>query len=164
MNKRGQMQQVFFYIFAIIVTALILFLGIKGIYYVKTTGSEVEITNFITDIKSATQKNYNLGFGSVTSKELFTPSELTLVCFLDPEKRIDFSVISDPALKQKISLLSEQKDENVYINLQAKDNPLRSYKINNLKPKNDIQCIENPTDSIVLIFENKGKYAEVITQ
>ena len=103
MNKRGQIQQVFFYIFAIIVTAFILFLGIRGIYYLMETGSGVETANFKININSQIKTNHNYNLGSVTEEDIFTPANLDIICFIDPDVNLDFSIIKDNIVRQKIS-------------------------------------------------------------
>ena len=159
MNKRGQIEQVFFYIFAIIVTAFILFLGIKGISYVMSTGSRVEIANFETDINSQTKINFNLNTGSITEKEIFAPTNLDVICFVDPGTT-DFSIIKNSVVGQKISGLVKTgvKDENVYFSIKQNIN---SFKVENIKTKNGIQCKENPGGRVILHMENKGSYTEV---
>jgi len=159
MNKRGQIQQVFFYIFAIIVTAFILFLGIRGIYYLMETGSSVETVNFRININSQIKTNYNYNIGSVTEEDIFTPANLDVICFIDPDANPDFSIIKDSSIRQKISGLVKTgvKDENVYFSIKKE---IDSFKVENMKAKNGIQCRENPGSRIVMHMENKGSYTE----
>ena len=159
MNKRGQVEQVFFYIFAIIVTAFIIFLGVKGVSYVITMASNVELVNFEKDINSQTKGNYDLNAGSITEKQIFVPTNLDVVCFVD-QGITDFSMIKNNIVEQKISGLVKTgvKDENVYFSIKQN---IISFKVENIKAKNGIQCKENPGNSIIIHMENKGSYTEV---
>lgn len=154
------MEQVFFYIFAIIVTAVILFLGIKAVGYLLETGSGVETANFKLDINSQIKKNFDLNTGSLTQEKIYAPANLDVVCFIDPSEDMDFNLIKDPAIRQKISGLAKSgvKDENVYFSIKKQ---LDSFKVDNMKPKNNIQCKENPGGQIIIQMENKGSYTEI---
>lgn len=156
--KKGQTEQIFFYIFAIIVTAVILFLGMKAIGYTKTIGSQVELTNFITDIKSGAEKNFNLGLGSRTKTSLITLPNTNIICFLNPDETIDFSTIKNSKSRQIISKIYKLQDSNMYISI---DNKFENYNIKNIKVKNGIQCKEEPFQGFTLLFENKGSYSEL---
>ena len=157
-NKKAQTEQIFFYIFAIIVTAVILFLGMKAIGYTKTIGSQVDLARFITDVNNGAQKNFDLGTGSLTKIDLYNPLGTKIICFLNPKENIDFSIIKDSKLQQEISSLSKLKDSNMYIGV---ENELKAYNIENVKAKNGIQCKQEPFSGLSLIFENKGLYSEV---
>lgn len=159
MNKRGQTEQIFVYIFAIIVTALILYFGIKGIIYIIHIGGGVETANFITDIKSAAQKNYDLGYTSRTSKELLVPKNLETICFINPDEKPDLSIIQNQNTKNAISIMTKTKEENLYFNI--KGGRIEPILIEHLKAKNGIQCKQGLFDRISLVFENKGNFAEV---
>lgn len=154
------MEQLFVYIFAIIVTAAILFLGIKAVGYLMNTGSSVEITNFELDIASQIKKNFDLNTLSLTQAKIYAPSNLDIVCFIDPGANLDFGSIQNSVVRQKISGLvkSGAKDENVYFSIKKQ---VDSFKVDNMKPKNNIQCKENPNGQITLQMENKGSYTEV---
>ena len=160
MSKRGQMEQVFFYIFAIIVTAVILFLGIKAVGYLLETGSGVETANFKLDINSHIKKNFDLNQISLTQEKIYTPSTMDVVCFIDPSVDLDFNLIKNSLVRQKISGLvkSGAKDENVYFSIKKQ---VDSFEVDNMKPKNNIQCKENPGGQITLQMENKGSYTEI---
>ncbi|MDD5649920.1 MAG: hypothetical protein PHF86_05785 [Candidatus Nanoarchaeia archaeon] len=98
-----------------VVTAAILFLGFKGIGYIKDTGNSVELANFVTNVRNNVEKNFNLGELSLTEANLAAPSQTVLVCFLDSSTNPNLSVIKDPILQKKISLLIKSKEENLYL-------------------------------------------------
>lgn len=157
MNKKAQTEQIFQYIFVLVVTAAVIFIGFKGVGYIKNTGQDVELANFYTDVKAGVERNYNLGELSKTDLDLLAPPNTRLICFLNPKEVDDFSVIKDQTLRTKISGLSNAKDDNLYISLKEK---MVTYKIENMKAKDGIQCKQQPGD-LKLIFENKGAYTEL---
>jgi len=103
--KKGIVSQVFIYIFAVIVIALIMFFGFKQIVNLKDLTEKSVYISFKSDFSKAVDSVYYLNKGSVLSfeknsrnKPLDVPKEINKICFeqnkvlLNSEKYQNFAV------------------------------------------------------------------------
>ena len=80
--KRGMNNQIFYYIFAIVIIVFILTFGSDTIGKLFGFGKDVETEKFTTDLNEKIGLIHNLNSGSVISLyDLNVPDGVTLVCF-----------------------------------------------------------------------------------
>ena len=82
MEKRGQTQQVFIFIFAAVVIALLFLFGSNLVVKVVNFGKDVETEKFIQDLKQQIElvNSYNIG-SSVSFKDIQIPKQVKEICF-----------------------------------------------------------------------------------
>ena len=84
MNKKAVDQQIFVYIFAMLVIALTIFFGIKVILGVNETAKGVETAVFKSEVDNIVQKFYTYSPGSKAKLEVKgVPAGIKAVCFID---------------------------------------------------------------------------------
>lgn len=108
--KRGVSTIIFIFLFALILMALIFAFGIKSFLDVKKTADTVELVTFIDQLDKKVQQYYSFGIGSSTEQTFSLPSQITLVCFADPEKPL--TTTADSRLT---FFLQNNKKDNVYV-------------------------------------------------
>ena len=81
--KKGQIQaQIFVYILAMIVMALVLLYGYKSISTMKDRAKQVDLLSFKNDVIRAVEKVSN-DYGTVRAPTFNIPSDYKEVCFID---------------------------------------------------------------------------------
>lgn len=143
-------QQVFIFIFALILMALVLVFGIKNLLLVTTTAEKVETLSFVEDLKKEVQTYYNFDVGSTKYLTLSVPADVNQICFFN--NQLPLQGISDPVF---LALLAGDKKNNVFIlPLEHFQNPGPGFSIPHLTvrgPRNPL-CIMTP-NSLKLLIE-----------
>ncbi len=155
--KSAQTRQIFFYIFALIVMAFILYFGFLLIPKVTNLFCEVESGKLKTSLETEIGKVYHLGPES--SRRLNIPSSCGLrqLCFVGNDP--NFRVIEDETSRRIIELRhNENPEENVFILTEDDVEPL---KIENIDVKQGTLCILPQGNSLSFRAENKGDYVEI---
>ena len=83
--KKGQMQQIFIFIIAILIASMIFLYGYRAIRDFTQRTDEVTLVKFQTELQSAV-RTISSDYGSVKRLELSIPSKYSKVCFVDYAK------------------------------------------------------------------------------
>ena len=168
--KRGQLlSQPFFYIFLIVVSALVLVFGYMMINRLLNTECQVEGKVFISDLRKNVEEVYSLGFEGTSKEcaiverygksglkcEIVKPKGLKGLCFVDISGDFDINKITIKELKDELQEIKGQKDVNLFF-LNSNDKcGLNSEKISKLEIPEPI-CL-NSAKPMKFILENKGR-------
>ncbi len=156
--KSGQIRQIFFYIFAIIVAGLILYFGFTLIPKVLTLFCDVETGNLKVSVENEIGKVYNLGFGSFKTLSVPTSCGVEYICFIGNNP--DFNKVPDGRPKE-IMEVRYQTGNNFFIITTKKNLPVEYLKIENIEIKQGVFCLRPKGNSITFKAENKGDHVEI---
>ena len=142
--KKGLMAEPFYYIFAMIVIALIFFLGFKFINNLQETQEQAKFVDFKLQFQKFVDEIYYKNEGttivyskSSSNKPLLIPRDVKEICF------------------QENSLGS-----NIY----AESKYFKEFSIKNLKPKENNLCIKVLQGTLSFTLENKVFNQETIIE
>jgi hypothetical protein len=165
------MSQPFFYIFAVIVIALIFIFGFNYIEKILKLGCEVEVIDFNNDIQSKINEISSLSFGSsyecslVTHPgqtesrcELVLPSNIKGICFVDTTKISIYESIKFADIKKIVELLGVNSNKNLFYSLTDVSCDIQPAKINKIK-MNEPVCLDLKNNKFII--ENSGITVEV---
>ena len=155
MKKRGQLEQPFIYIFALVVIAFIIFFGFSAIRKVTKLGESVSTVTFKSELEKQVNHFYYMDTGSRGEVSLDVPLNFKYVCFADKSGVLDKFPQQDSILRN----LVKTTDRNIYL-LPAEGNKIESYTIANVRGSENPFCVLNSKGLIVFILENKGDYVE----
>ena len=110
MMHKGMTQQIFIFIFALIMMALVLVFGIRQLFVVTDTASTVETLAFVEDFKKEVQTYTTFDAGSTKNVRISVPSAVHQLCFFNPQ--LPVAGISDPVFK---ALLQGDKKNNLFV-------------------------------------------------
>lgn len=155
--KSGQISQVFIYIFAMVVAAMIFYLGFTLIPKITNLSCNVETQNTKISFETEIGKVYNLGYESV--KTLSAPSSCGIyyVCLIGKEP--NFNII--PEDKRAIIKLRSEKNYNFFIITNRKASPIEYSFIENMDVKNGTICIEPTGNNFIFKAKNLGDHVEI---
>jgi hypothetical protein len=88
LHKKGVSMQVFIFIFALILMALVLGYGLKTLVTIRNVSEDVGIGDFFLRLQDKTNMMYNFDVGSSQDVTLFLPAEVERVCFFNGDKEI----------------------------------------------------------------------------
>src|SRR3989344_3032472 len=98
MNKKGMaIEQVFIFILAAVVFAVILIFGYKSISGFLDKGEEVGFISFKTDLESSIKK-ISTEYGAVRIVEFHPPLSYEKICFIDTDYFFDKAIASGDVL------------------------------------------------------------------
>src|SRR3989344_3584699 len=146
---KGMTQQIFIFIFALIMMALVLLFGVRQLSVVTTTADKVETLVFIDDFTKEIQSYTNFDIGSSKQVRLSLPSGINQVCFFDPKQPVQG--ISDPVFR---ALLEGDKKNNLYVlPLEEFQNPGPGFIVPHLitKGSHNPFCVLTPNGFRVII-------------
>ncbi|MDP1694236.1 MAG: hypothetical protein Q8L34_01730 [Candidatus Woesearchaeota archaeon] len=103
-------QQVFIFIFALIMMAFVLMFGVRQVILVNDTGEKIATLSFVEDFKKEVQTYANFDVGSNKLVKLSVPSGVNQICFFNSNKPV--RDISDPVLN---ALLRGDKKNNLFV-------------------------------------------------
>ncbi len=127
--KKGLSTQIFIFIFALIMIALVLGFGIKSLGTVKNTADKVELLTFITNLDEGIQEYYAFDVGSNKRVQLLLPNQVKEVCFVNPKEPLTTTHKNQDFL----FFLKNNKKDNLYIlPLDAFTNPAPDFTIDNM--------------------------------
>ena len=159
--KRGQLEQPFVYIFALVVAALVIFLGYFLINGLLKTGKQVETIRFENDLKNEIKSIYDFSPGTTSNYKNIVPSGIKGICFIDVSN-VNLEEIKYEDIKDIVSVLKDAgSDKNMFysVSVQVKQPP--PIKIDKLKPKTNLLCKSTSRGILELDMENKGSFVEV---
>ena len=111
LHKKGIEMQVFSFIFALILIALILGYGVKSLMRLKGISEDVDLGDFVFRMKDEVNTMYTFDAGSSKEVTLFLPEKAERVCFYDSDKEVDLAGI-DNTLK---NYLETNPGKNVFV-------------------------------------------------
>ena len=128
MKKAELMSQPLYYVFVMIVIAMVLYFGFTVITKLGETKEKANFIQFKTDFQSSVSNIYSLNPGSKNSYSLLLPKDAKQVCF---KKFADYSKISS---------------DSKYF---------QSFDVNNLVSNQNSYCIDIKNQKISFTLENK---------
>ena len=158
-QKRGQISsQIFVYILALIIVAMILLFGYKAISNMQKRSEKVVLIQFKTQLKNDVKQLSN-DYGSVRIEKYKLPSGFDEICFVDlknvnPSDIVNHPIIKDSVesgVKENIFLLGKNNFDTLYV----KDLELSSYPY--------LSCISSKIGSVELRIEGKGNAVVIKT-
>jgi hypothetical protein len=158
-QKRGQIpSQIFVYILALIIVAMILLFGYKAISNMQKRGEQVVLIQFKTQLKNDVER-LSSDYGSVRIGKYKLPSGFDEICFVDlknvnPSDIMNHPIIKDSVesgVKENIFLLGKSNFDSIYV----EDLELSSYPY--------FSCISSKIGSVELRIEGKGNAAVIKT-
>ena len=111
LHKKGIEMQVFSFIFAIILIALILGYGTKSLMRLKSVGEDVDLGDFVFRMRDEVNTMYTFDAGSSKELMLFLPEKVERVCFYNSDKEVNLAGIDD-TLK---NYLETNPGKNVFV-------------------------------------------------
>jgi len=82
MNKKAINDQIFVYIFAVVIMGLIIIFGARAIIKTRNFSEQAEVTKFFDDIQTSVDRVYDYDLGSsLELKNIRVPSVVKEVCF-----------------------------------------------------------------------------------
>ena len=166
--KKAQLQQIFIYIFALIVIGLVLYFGVRALTGTKKVATAVEIENFIRDVRSEYETILSLGPGSYEIKSIFAPSGITEICFT-ADQVSETNAINEASSasigKEIYGFKQAGSQDNVFI-IDARGTVQRSFKlekldIDNSQAGNQIVCFRVAGGRFTIRFENAGDVVKI---
>ncbi|MBS3167491.1 hypothetical protein J4403_04805 [Candidatus Woesearchaeota archaeon] len=157
MNKKG-FEQIYVYIFVIIVVAITFVVGFKAINALKEKQSQVELISFYNDLDREVKKFYNADYLSADDITLNLPSSIKKVCFTTDKIDINlnsFDITSKAIMQNKYGGTSRK---NVFIFPDTAAKPNQGYYfIKNLEVSQNPLCIQTKSGSLSFTLQNKGE-------
>jgi len=151
MKKRGQTQEIFTWIFVIIVAVAILFFGIKLLKNTNELKDDVLIIKFFDDLDKKLKQYYFLDKGSSGEEKFLLPNNVEWVCFVNPDSSDKY-----PDFVEEENLINGLKEfSNVFVG------PLGLYEENrfNVSTKlflTNLVCKEVSSGALIINLENLG--------
>ena len=159
--KRGQLEQPFVYIFALVVAALVIFLGYFLINGLLKTGKQVETIRFANDLKNEINSIYDFSPGTNSNYKSNVPAGIKGICFIDVSNA-NVEDINYDDIKDIVGVLKDTgSDKNMFYSASAQVKQPDPIKIDKLKPKNNLVCKSTSRGILELDIENKGSFVEV---
>lgn len=155
------MDQPYVYIFALVVAALVIFLGYYMINSLLNLGKQVETKKFENDLRTEVKSIYDFTPGTNSHYKSSVPSGIKGVCFVNVINADVDSIIYDDA-KELVSVLkSGGTDKNLFYSVSGRFKLPDPIKIDKLKVKNDVLCKSTSRGILEIDLENIGNYVEV---
>jgi hypothetical protein len=154
MFKKGQTQQIFVWIFVVVVAGLILFFGIRLLKQTSDLKDEVVVGKFFNDLDKKLEQYFFLDKGSNGRENFLLPNGVEWVCFVDgnfPDWRnYGFVDAEDRKLIEDLSNFG-----NVFVG------PFGLYENNRIKTEVDLKLedgvfCKRASGGLVLDLENEG--------
>jgi len=111
LHKKGVEMQVFTFLFALILIALILGYGLKSVVRVKTVSEDVELGDFVFRLRDEVEMMASFEVGSSKQVKLFLPEKVERVCFFDGGRDITMGNL-DETLQQ---YLETNLGKNIFV-------------------------------------------------
>jgi len=156
MNKRGQYNKIFTFIFALIVAALIISFGYYAITNILNLSKEVETVKFKKDLEKKINAYYDFAPGTSAYVELSVPAGIKAVCFVDSG---DVKDIKYGDVKEEAEIL--KGDKNVFFSTVKEDTVAEPFELKKFKPNPDPLCINTLDGVLDIDLVTKGDYVEI---
>ena len=157
--KRGQLDQPFVIIFALVVASVILILGYYSISGLIKTADSVETAKFYNDLKKNVETYYNYASGTNAQIKLNVPEGINGVCFVELNS-VDESDIKYKGVAEDVGAFKKTADYNVFFSIKENIKPISPLRIERLKPKENPLC-KDTIGRLDIVLTNKGSYVEV---
>ncbi|MBS3150957.1 hypothetical protein J4443_01085 [Candidatus Woesearchaeota archaeon] len=151
--KRGQTQQIFVWLFVLIVATSILFFGIKLIKKTENLKDDVLVVNFFNDLDKKLSQYYYLDRGSSGEERFLLPGDARWVCFVNETGNFVEGNVPD----NDGGLVDKLKDfSDVFVG------PLNLYEENrfNMSTKitldNNPECFDVANGALTINLKNEG--------
>lgn len=160
MRKKSQAQQVFVFILAIIIAALIFIYGYGAIRDFMDRSDQISLIRFQTEIQSSIRTT-SADYGSVKKVELTLPSRYEKVCFVDYDKfNTQNPICSLTAGQEKdynplICDAWESRTQNIFT-VPVADETIKTMQ---LEIDEGYLCVKTSNGRIVLRLEGRGDRA-----
>lgn len=152
MKKAQILSQPIIFIFILVVSALVLFFGIRAVLNLQQRASLIELTTSVNDLKDITQQYYSFSEGSSTEITISFPADIKYICIGNNQNIPDNVKKYDQYITEYIAA---SPDYNLFVVPKQK---ISRFKIPNLKPITDPLCLINQQKAIL---ENKGTHVEI---
>ncbi|MBI2105661.1 hypothetical protein HYT56_02370 [Candidatus Woesearchaeota archaeon] len=151
MLKRGQTQEIFTWIFVIIVAVAILFFGIKLLKNTNELKDGVLVVKFFNDLDKKLSQYYFLDKGSSGEEKFLLPSNVEWICFVNPDSADSYP----PYIEEKILINGLKGFSNVFIG------PFGLYEENRFNASTklyltDPVCKKISNGVLIINLENEG--------
>src|SRR3989344_5165500 len=143
--KNGQMQQIFTWIFILILAVTVLFFGIKIVRQGEDFKDEVLLIDFYKNLEKKINDFYFLDIGSSGREDFILPNGVTRVCFISP----DYDVSSDDYMES----LKEFSNVFVFPNTEFRENRI---KLDRFFVDTDTTCVIVSGGRVEIKFTNMG--------
>ena len=155
MKKAQINSQIFIYILALVVVAVIAVIGFKGIASILHHNNQIQLAQFEKDFKDAVSDNSN--WQEVTIKKFRLPLNAVGICFYDSTK----TVTGDLKYQAEIikGLISGQGDNNVFIIKQIQPvsgENVEAFHVDNLRLKTKFLCLDNSNGELKVTMTGLG--------
>ena len=157
--KKAQISQIFIYILALFIFALIIYYGYFGINSILIKGEEVAYIRFKTDLENAVQgvlpmHGRFLPFNK--DNPLSVPGKITEVCFVSSAKIGDANFAAQIEDQDPIIALSveEGTQENVFI--LPREQARQQIYLPKIKVPEDFMCVETVQGRLDITLRNIG--------
>ena len=137
MKKAQLTAQPFYYIFIMIVIAMILVFGFRIINNLRETQEQTKFVQFKTDLQASVNSVYLKNPGTKISYSSLLPKDVKQVCF---------------------------KDFTTYTEVSAKSEFFLTFQVDNLIPKFDNYCLQAKAGKLDFTLENKILNRETIVE
>jgi len=166
MEKRGQTQQIFTWIFILILAVTVLFFGIKTVRQGEDFKDEVLLIDFYKNLEKKINDFYFLDIGSSGREDFILPNGVREVCFINQtiSRKIDGSEINPISgiHTPYIDQLDEFSNVFVFPNTEFKENRVKLDKfiVGSVMNENPL-CISVSSGVLNIKLENVGRYVEI---
>ncbi len=155
-NKAQISSQIFVYILAAVIIAVILLVGYKAISTILGFTSKVPIDDFKIDFESEVHK-ITRSYGSIKKFEFTLPEKFDTICFIDSmNENNEFEISANIGNAFIEDIVSDNVQKNVF--LLKEDIIEESFYVENMDVSEDYLCVENQ-GLMKIWFEGAGKKA-----
>lgn len=157
--KKGQaIGQIFTYIIAIIITAIILGYGYNSIVSIKQKSEQVSYIKFKNDLQNEIKK-ISFDFGSVKKVSFSLPKNYKQVCFVETPPDEDTPI---PITNPKYPIIVDSSKSGVKKNVFLVENIAKdSFYIGKIVLPEDLFCVNTINGRIQLKLEGMGDHAKI---
>ncbi|NQU98090.1 hypothetical protein HQ533_01370 [Candidatus Woesearchaeota archaeon] len=150
--RKGQIQQVFIYIVAIVIVGIILLIGYRAISGLTDKACQVEKTTFKSSLESYITKYSS--YGSLHRESLNAPCSYANVCFVNTTAIIDEETLTQGPDVIKNSV-KDGIEQNIFL---VKSNFTEPFGfMTEIEVEKKIICINNTNGKFYIKFEGLGK-------
>lgn len=159
--KKAQMEQPYVYIFALIVAALVIFLGYYMITGLLNLGKTVDTKRFEQDLRNEVRSVYDFTPGTTSYYKSNVPSDVKGVCFMDVGNVNVDDIKYDDIKVLVVEMKKFGTDVNLFYSVTSKAKQPEPNKIDKLKAMDSLVCKSTARGVLEIDLENKGNYVEV---
>lgn len=164
---KAQVGQVFIFILAIVIAAMVLLLGYNFVRNWMERQDQILLTDFINDITNTVATT---DFGSLDLEEYRVPSDYNELCFVDyritvqqlpPDFQADYPLIYGE-IEARGGIVAREQQNNMFL-INEKDNTIYSESIGKVVETNNYFCTDIAGGKVNLRFEGIREGTEITT-